>query len=66
MFNLVSSSLARAPGEPAIAPLSLVDTAFVGSLGAEALGALGINASLFFAMAFLLFNFLADVRLSTT
>lgn len=46
-------------GSLAIDPLvSLVDTAFVGRLGPEALGALGINVSLF-AMAFLVFNFLA-------
>lgn len=37
--------------------LSLVDTAFVGRLGSDALGALGI-ASALFAVAFFLFNFL--------
>jgi putative MATE family efflux protein len=46
-------------GSLAIDPLvSLVDTAFVGRLGPAPLGALGINVSLF-AMAFLVFNFLA-------
>ncbi|MEL6180970.1 MAG: MATE family efflux transporter [Myxococcota bacterium] len=46
-------------GSLAVDPLvSLVDTAFVGRLGAAELGALGINASLF-TMAFIVFNFLA-------
>lgn len=46
-------------GSLAVDPLvSLVDTAFVGQLGAAPLGALGINASLF-AMTFIIFNFLA-------
>jgi putative MATE family efflux protein len=38
--------------------VSLVDTAFVGQLGTAALGALGVNAGIF-ALAFLVFNFLA-------
>jgi putative MATE family efflux protein len=38
--------------------VSLVDTAFVGRLGAEALGALGINTAIF-TFAFIVFNFLA-------
>ncbi len=37
--------------------LSLVDTAFVGRLGADALGALGVSAAVF-AVAFFAFNFL--------
>ena len=46
-------------GSLAIDPLvSLVDTAFVGQLGAAPLGALGINAAIF-AMSFVVFNFLA-------
>ena len=46
-------------GSLAIDPLvSLVDTAFVGHLGTAELGALGINAAVF-ALAFLVFNFLA-------
>ena len=46
-------------GSLAIDPIvSLVDTAFVGRLGAAPLGALGINASIF-AMTFVVFNFLA-------
>jgi len=46
-------------GSLAIDPLvSLVDTAFVGRLGAAPLGALGINAAIF-AMTFVVFNFLA-------
>jgi len=46
-------------GSLAIDPLvSLVDTAFVGRLGAAPLGALGINAAIF-AMTFIVFNFLA-------
>ena len=46
-------------GSLAIDPLvSLVDTAFVGRLGAAPLGALGINAAIF-AMTFVIFNFLA-------
>ncbi|MCO4748365.1 MAG: MATE family efflux transporter [Proteobacteria bacterium] len=38
--------------------VSAVDTAFVGQLGTTALGALGVNAGIF-ALAFLVFNFLA-------
>jgi putative MATE family efflux protein len=38
--------------------VSLVDTAFVGRLGAAALGALGVNSAVF-ALVFFLFNFLA-------
>jgi putative MATE family efflux protein len=38
--------------------VSLVDTAFVGRLGAVPLAALGVNASVF-ALAFIVFNFLA-------
>lgn len=37
--------------------LSLVDTAFIGRLGADALGALGVSAAVF-AVAFFIFNFL--------
>lgn len=48
-----------AVGSLAIDPLvSLVDTAFVGRLGAAPLGALGVNAAVF-AFFFLIFNFLA-------
>ena len=39
--------------------VSLVDTAFVGRLGAVELAALGVNASVF-SLAFLAFNFLAN------
>lgn len=47
-------------GALAVDPVvSLVDTAFVARLGTEALGALGVNTSVF-AMAFLIFNFLAN------
>ncbi|MEM6431485.1 MAG: MATE family efflux transporter [Deinococcota bacterium] len=47
-------------GGLAIDPLvSLVDTAFVGRLGASSLAALGINTSLF-SLAFFGFNFLAN------
>ncbi len=46
-------------GSLAIDPLvSLVDTAFVGRLGTAQLGALGVNSAIF-ALAFLVFNFLA-------
>ena len=46
-------------GSLAIDPLvSVVDTAFVGQLGTAELGALGVNAAIF-ALAFLIFNFLA-------
>lgn len=46
-------------GSLAIDPLiSLVDTAFVGRLGAVPLGALGINTAIF-ALSFIVFNFLA-------
>lgn len=46
-------------GSLATDPLvSLVDTAWVGRLGTEALGALGVNAGVF-GLAFLVFNFLA-------
>ena len=38
--------------------VSLVDTAFVGRLNATALGALGVNTSIF-SLAFFVFNFLA-------
>lgn len=38
--------------------VSLVDTAFVGRLGASELGALGINSAIF-ALSFFVFNFLA-------
>ncbi|NIO12289.1 MAG: MATE family efflux transporter, partial [Xanthomonadales bacterium] len=38
--------------------VSLIDTAFVGRLGAVELGALGVNAAVF-GLAFALFNFLA-------
>jgi len=38
--------------------VSLIDTAFVGRLGDEALGALGVNGAIF-ALAFFAFNFLA-------
>ncbi|TNE90561.1 MAG: MATE family efflux transporter [Deltaproteobacteria bacterium] len=46
-------------GSLAADPLvSAVDTAFVGRLGTESLGALGVNAGVF-SLAFLVFNFLA-------
>ncbi len=59
-FDLQIWALAvPALGALAADPLvSLVDTAFVGRLGTEALGALGVNASLF-SLAFFVFNFLA-------
>lgn len=46
-------------GSLAADPLvSLVDTAFVGRLGVEALGALGVNTAIF-SLSFFIFNFLA-------
>lgn len=48
-----------AVGSLAIDPLiSLIDTAFVGRLGAAELGALGVNSAVF-AFTFVIFNFLA-------
>ncbi|WP_022836102.1 MATE family efflux transporter [Salisaeta longa] len=55
IFDLAVPALAGLAAGPLV---TLVDTAFVGQLGPVALGALGINASLF-SMTFVIFNFLA-------
>lgn len=56
--DILELSLPALGGLAADPLASLVDTAFVGQLGAVELGALGVNASLF-SMAFVIFNFLA-------
>ena len=55
IFVLALPALGALAADPLV---SLVDTAFVGRLGALPLGALGVNASLF-SLAFFVFNFLA-------
>src|SRR5690606_5217370 len=55
ILALALPALATLAADPLV---SLVDTAFVGRLGAEPLAALGVNTSLF-AMVFMVFNFLA-------
>lgn len=55
IFALAIPALGALAADPLV---SLVDTAFVGRLGATPLGALGINASVF-SLAFIVFNFLA-------
>lgn len=55
IFTLALPALGALAADPLV---SLVDTAFVGRLGALPLGALGVNASLF-SLAFFVFNFLA-------
>lgn len=55
ILNLAIPALAGLAADPLV---SLVDTAFVGHLGATQQGALGVNASIF-SMAFVIFNFLA-------
>jgi MATE family multidrug resistance protein len=55
ILDLAVPALAGLAADPLV---SLVDTAFVGHLGPTALGALGVNASIF-SMAFVVFNFLA-------
>lgn len=55
IFALALPALGALAADPLV---SLIDTAFVGRLGALPLGALGVNASLF-SLAFFVFNFLA-------
>ena len=55
IFRLAIPALGTLAADPLV---SLVDTAFVGRLGALALGALGVNASVF-GLTFVIFNFLA-------
>jgi len=55
ILELAIPALAGLAADPLV---SLVDTAFVGQLGAVPLAALGVNASIF-SMAFVIFNFLA-------
>lgn len=55
ILELAVPALAGLAADPLV---SLVDTAFVGQLGAVPLAALGVNASVF-SMAFVIFNFLA-------
>lgn len=55
ILGLAVPALGALAADPLV---SLVDTAFVGRLGADALGALGIAAAVF-GVAFALFNFLA-------
>lgn len=55
ILRLAVPALGALAADPLV---SLVDTAFVGRLGAVELGALGINAAVF-SLAFALFNFLA-------
>lgn len=55
IFKLAIPALATLAADPLV---SIVDTIFVGRLGAMPLGALGINSSVF-AFAFIAFNFLA-------
>ncbi|MDH3259770.1 MAG: MATE family efflux transporter [Acidimicrobiia bacterium] len=55
ILRLAIPALGALAADPLV---SLVDTAFVGRLGATELGALGINAAVF-SLAFILFNFLA-------
>ena len=55
ILKLAVPALAGLAADPLV---SLIDTAFVGQLGSVALGALGVNTSIF-SMTFVLFNFLA-------
>jgi MATE family multidrug resistance protein len=55
ILNLAVPALAGLAADPLV---SLIDTAFVGQLGSVALGALGVNTSIF-SMTFVVFNFLA-------
>jgi len=55
ILDLAVPALAGLAAGPLV---SLVDTAFVGQLGAVPLGALGVNTSIF-SMTFVIFNFLA-------
>ena len=55
IFRLAIPALGTLAADPLV---SLVDTAFVGRLGVVALGALGVNASIF-GLTFVMFNFLA-------
>ncbi len=55
ILRLAVPALGALAADPLV---SLVDTAFVGRLGATELGALGVNAAVF-SLAFVLFNFLA-------
>lgn len=55
IFALALPALGSLAADPLV---TLVDTAFVGRLGAVPLGALGVNAALF-SLSFFVFNFLA-------
>ena len=55
ILRLAVPALGALAADPLV---SLVDTAFVGRLGSTELGALGVNTAVF-ALAFMLFNFLA-------
>jgi MATE family multidrug resistance protein len=55
ILDLAVPALAGLAADPLV---SLIDTAFVGQLGSVALGALGVNTSIF-SMTFVIFNFLA-------
>ncbi len=55
IFRLAIPALGTLAADPLV---TLVDTAFVGRLGALALGALGVNASIF-GLTFAIFSFLA-------
>jgi MATE family multidrug resistance protein len=55
ILTLAVPALAGLAADPLV---SLIDTAFVGQLGSVALGALGVNTSIF-SMTFVIFNFLA-------
>src|SRR3972149_2439695 len=55
ILRLAVPALGALAADPLV---TLVDTAFVGRLGATELGALGINAAVF-SLSFALFNFLA-------
>lgn len=55
ILGLAIPALGTLAADPLV---SIVDTAFVGRLGAEPLAALGVNTALF-SMVFLIFNFLA-------
>ncbi len=55
ILELAVPALAGLAADPLV---SLIDTAFVGQLGSVALGALGVNTSIF-SMTFVIFNFLA-------
>ena len=55
ILKLAVPALAGLAADPLV---SLIDTAFVGQIGSVALGALGVNTSIF-SMTFVVFNFLA-------